>query len=168
MLRLSPPSFSHSLHSPPAAARRIKKKAQAAVENPFLNFKVASEPRLSLSLPSEIQEKAVCRCREHRELTALFVSSAPSLPTPALGGALALRTAAISSPPPTASVVNALSLFRLRQVGGGAGGGREQRDILLGAFHLYLFQFSLTSLPKRAGAVFSSRAAPNIPVHAQD
>lgn len=80
----SPPLFPTPCTLPRLRRGGLKKKAQAAVENPFLNFKVASEPRLSLSLPSEIQEKAVCRCREHRELTALFVSSAPSLPTPAL------------------------------------------------------------------------------------
>lgn len=167
MLRLFPTPCT----LPPAAARRIKKKAQTAVENPFLNFKVASEPRLSLSLPSEIQEKAVCRCREHRELTALFVSSAPSLPTPALGGALALRTAAISSPPPTASVVNALSLFRLRQVGGreeGEGGEGNNVIFFWVRFIFIYFNFPPTSLPERTGAVFSLRAAPNIPVHAQD
>lgn len=69
--------------------------------------------------------------------------------TPALGDAFTLDAAAISSPPSTASVVNALSLFHLHQVGRGGGDG-QHRDVLLGAFHLYLFPFSPPPLPPPA------------------
>lgn len=65
--------------------------------------------------------------------------------SPALGDAFTLDATAISSPPPTASVVNALSLLHLHQVG--RRGGGKHRDILLGVFHLYLFGFSSPPRP---------------------